>query len=187
MPYLVAVCIAIGSAKYITSLRDEVKRLENNQSQLLTSNDKLAKERQSLTLNNGELKQFLSANESYAKMLHEDLKAKEKQVKSLTFQIAHMKIDTVISVRDSIIYVAGDSVPKVAKYSEFKDNYINANVLITDSAKWHISHKDTVAVTIIDRANFFQRLFGKNKINGAVTNKSPHSKIYLDKVIVKKK
>ncbi|MGL5691106.1 MAG: DUF6549 family protein [Bacteroidales bacterium] len=183
--FLVLALISFGSITYISKLREEIKRVEQNQSQLLSENGELGKQKSALVLKNGELETYLKSNKAYSDLLKDSLKIKTKQVKTLTFQLSKTKIDTVTLVRDSMIYIGGDSVR--AKYSEFKNNYVSASVLMTDTAKWHIETVDTVAVAIYDKANFFQRLFGKSKITGSIQNRSPYSHLYLDKVIIKRK
>lgn len=175
---------------WLSNIREEKKRLANNQESLLsdieyykTESGKNAASVQKLELTRSEL-------ERHCKDLTqtvEDLGLKVKRLQSASTTSTKTEVDIQVQVRDSLVY---RDKPDTLKKISFKDSWVELDGYIDrDVFTGRISSVDTL-IQIIHRIpkRFLFFKWGTKAIRQEVVNKNPHSKIvYTEYIELKRK
>lgn len=184
----IAVLIAalIASVIGLRKERAEKERFKANQASLLsqvdywtTENEKSAADVLKLTLTANELKQ---SNEQLKKTADE-LNIKLKSIQSASTTGAETRIDTVVQVRDSIVY--RDNVVIPVKAFDWRDTWVSVSgVIERDSVGLSVSSVDTLT-TIVHKVphKFWFIKWGCKAIKQTVISANPHTKITYNEYI----
>ena len=186
---LAAVALAFGAIQRCSKLKEENKRLANNQTALMqevklykTQDGKNAAKVVELSLKGKEFKQL----NSYLKEEVERLGLKIKNLKSATSTITltSLKIDTVI--KDSIVFLPAKGIADTLKCFSYNDGWINARGCIGADNRFQGTFESNDTISIIahrvpKRFLFFH--WGCKAIEVEVVSHNPHTKINYAKMI----
>lgn len=186
---LAAVALAFGAMQRCSKLKEENKRLTNNQTALIqevklykTKDGKSAAKVVELSLKEREFKQL----NSYLKDEVERLGLKIKNLKSATSTITltSLKIDTVI--KDSIVFLPAKGTTDTLKCFSYNDGWINASGCIGADNRFQGTFESNDTISIIahrvpKRFLFFR--WGCKAIEVEVVSHNPHTKINYAKMI----
>lgn len=107
-----------------------------------------------------------------------------KYAESVSISHQAQRIDTVVVVRDTVIY-RDTSAPMSAKAIEFRDPWTDVRGIVGDSsATLSIASRDTITQVVyrVPRKFLFFR-FGTKAIRQRVTGSNPHNKIFYTEYI----
>lgn len=187
--FTATLALAFGAMQRCSKLKEENKRLANNQTALMqevklykTKDGKNATKVVELSLKKNEFEQL----NSYLKDEVKRLGLKTKYLKSAASTITRTKwqIDTL--VKDSIVFLPLMAIPDTLKCFNYNDGWIKASGCIGADNRFQgtFESNDTISIVahrVPKRFLFFR--WGCKAIEVEVVNRNPHAKIDYAKVI----
>lgn len=183
--------LILGLTLYTCDQKREVERMESNTSALIKEKYMLKKDKQVLQFNTDELKQTIASDSVLKDHLHDSLKIKDKNIRTLMTIVSKTESSFQAPLRDTaFVSVPGDTVVIHAKtFSYYSKHLQSSGIVYKDSVSIKYKHEDSATLVIHYSKKgkwFLPRLFEKAKLTASVINSDPYSNILIDKVIVKK-
>lgn len=186
---LASIALAFGAIQRCSRLKEENKRLANNQTALMqeaklykTKDGKNAAKVIELSLKKREFEQLNNYLKDEVKRL--GLKAKNLKSAASTITLTRLQIDTII--KDSIIYLPAKGITDTLKCFSYNDGWINASGCIGVDNRFQGTFESCDTISIIahrvpKRFLFFR--WGCKAIEVEVVSHNPHTKINYAKMI----
>lgn len=186
---LASIALAFGAIQRCSKLKEENKRLANNQTALMqevklykTKDGKNVAKVVELSLKKREFEQLNNYLKDEVKRL--GLKTKNLKSAASTITLTSLQIDTII--KDSIVYLPAKGITDTIKCFSYNDGWINASGCIGKDNRFQGTFESNDTISIIahrvpKRFLFFR--WGCKAIEVEVVSHNPHTKINYAKMI----
>ena len=166
-------------------LKQRTEVLNSNQEILLEDKEDQIR---ALRLTSQELESVIEDDDQIKRVLRDSLNIKIKQVEDLKSMPVITRIDTVIQIQDSIVYITGTDSVAIFKYFNWEDTWnkaygqFNSDFTTIDLS---LEVTDTLIVTMYweRKGKFIPKLFGKKVYQTEVINVNPSATVHINKNI----